>query len=78
MDFDEPTNYQEAQKSEDFPDWQHAVESEMNSIHANGTWDLVELPNNRKALPCRWVYRLKLTTDFRRPKYKARIVAKGF
>ena len=54
------------------------MESEMNSIHANGRWDLVELPKNRKALPCRWVYRLKQTTDSPRPKYKARIVAKGF
>ena len=50
----------------------------MNSIHANGTWDLVELPKNRKALPCRWVFRLKRTIDSPSPKYKARIVAKGF
>jgi ATP-binding cassette subfamily B (MDR/TAP) protein 1 len=50
----------------------------MNSIRANGTWDLVELPRNRKALPCKWVYRLKQVSDSSDPKYKARIVAKGF
>jgi ATP-binding cassette subfamily B (MDR/TAP) protein 1 len=49
--------------------------SEMNSIRVNGTWDLVELPRNRKALPCKWVFRLKQVSD---SKYKARIVATGF
>jgi hypothetical protein len=54
------------------------MESEMNSICANGTWDLVELPRNRKALPCKWVYRLKQVSDSSGSKYNARIVAKGF
>jgi ATP-binding cassette subfamily B (MDR/TAP) protein 1 len=50
----------------------------MNSICANESWDLVELPRNRKALPCKWVYRLKEVSDFTSLKYKARIVTKGF
>ena len=50
----------------------------MISIHVNRTQDLVDLPKNRKALLCRWVYRLNQTTDSPSPKYKARIVAKGF
>jgi ATP-binding cassette subfamily B (MDR/TAP) protein 1 len=54
------------------------MESEMNSIRANETWDLVELPRNQKALPCRWVFRLKQVPDSSGPKYKVRIVAKGF
>ena len=54
------------------------MESEMNSIHTNRTWDLVDLPKNRKALPCRCVYHLKQTTDSTSPKYKAQIVTKGF
>ena len=45
----------------------------MNSI-----WDLVELPTNRCALPCRWVFRLKDTSDLASPKYKIRLIAKGF
>ena len=48
------------------------MESEMHSIQANKTWDLVELPKNRRAL------RLKETSDSTNPKYKARLVAKGF
>ena len=50
----------------------------MNSIRANKTWDLVELPKNRRALPCKWVYRLKERFDSTNPKYKGRLVAKGF
>ena len=50
----------------------------MQSIRANKTWDLVELPKNRHALPCKWVYRLKETFNSTNPKYKDRLVAKGF
>ena len=50
----------------------------MHSIRANKTWNLVKLPKNRRALPCKWVYRLKETSDSTTPKYKARLVAKGF
>ena len=50
----------------------------MHSIRANNTWDLVELPKSRRALPCKWVYRLKEPSDSTNPKYKARLVAKGF
>ena len=55
-----------------------AMGSEMNSIWQNQTWDLIELPKNRRALPCKWVYRLKETSDSTNPKYKARLVAKRF
>ena len=50
----------------------------MHSIRANKTWDLVDLPKNRHALPCKWVYRLKETSKSTTLKYKARLVAKGF
>ena len=50
----------------------------MHSIRANKIWDLVKLPKNQRALPCKWVYRLKETSDSTTPKYKARLVLKGF
>ena len=54
------------------------MEAKINSIQHNNTWDLVELPKNRRALPRKWVYRLKETSDSTVPKYKARLVTKGF
>ena len=59
-------------------EWQLAMESKMRSIRKNNTWDLVKLPKNRRALLCRWVFPLKQTTASSSPKYKARIIAKGF
>ena len=55
------------------------MQSEYDSILANKTWDLVELPEGKKALPsCKWVYKKKFTSDDPTPKYKACLVAKGF
>jgi hypothetical protein len=43
-DVDEPTTYREAMKATDAASWRLAMESGMNSIRANKTWDLMELP----------------------------------
>ena len=42
----------------------------------NATWDLVFLPREKHALPCKWVYKMKVIGDVV-PKSKARFVAKG-
>ena len=54
------------------------MQSEMTALHVNQTWDLVQLPKDKKALPCKWVYWYKLTPHDGQPKYKAWLVAKGF
>ena len=74
----EPTSYKEASTSPDSATWALGMESEMNSIRQNKTWDLVELSKNRRALSCKWVYKLKETSNSATPKFKARLVAKGF
>ena len=52
------------------------MQEEIKALHSNNTWDLVELPKGRKAIPNKWVYKIK-TVDGK-PKYKARLVAKGY
>ncbi|GFV77404.1 retrovirus-related Pol polyprotein from transposon TNT 1-94 [Trichonephila clavipes] len=54
------------------------MESEMNSLSENHTWELSDLPVGAKAIPCKWVYRLKTNPDGSINKYKARLVARGF
>ena len=54
------------------------MQSKYDSIVGNDTWDLVELPEGKKPLPCKWVYKKKFTSNDCKPKYKARLVAKGF
>ncbi|MCO5567241.1 hypothetical protein L7F22_020930 [Adiantum nelumboides] len=63
---------------EDSVKWEQAMQSEYNSIIANETWELTELPQGKKALPCKWMYKKKYTTKDPEPKDKARLVAKGF
>ena len=71
--------YKAASACADLATWHMAMESKINSIRHKKTWDLVELPKNQRALPCKWVYRLKGTvSDPTTPKYKARLVVKGF
>jgi hypothetical protein len=52
----EQITYKEAMKDTDVASWQLAIESEMNSIMENENWDFVELPRNRIALLCKWVF----------------------
>jgi hypothetical protein len=50
----------------------------MKSLEKHKTWDLVDLPVNRKAIGCRWVFKRKIKPDGSIERYKARLVAKGY
>jgi len=41
-------------------------------------WKLVELPLSRKAIGCKWAFKLKHTADSTVERFKARLVAKGY
>ena len=58
--------------------WMKAMEEEMHSIEKNETWELVELPKDKKCIGCKWVYKTKYNSDGTIEKHKARLVAKGF
>lgn len=60
------------------PTWYATMQSEFDALVKNGTWTLVELPPNKMAIGCKWVFRLKQNLDGFVNKYKARLVAKGF
>eukprot|EP00253_Pinus_taeda_P008473 PITA_08473 len=51
---------------------------EMESLHKNEAWDLVELPVGRKPIGSKWVFKKKTNTKGKVEKYKARLVAKGY
>uniref|UniRef100_A0A2N9FSN7 Retrovirus-related Pol polyprotein from transposon TNT 1-94-like beta-barrel domain-containing protein n=1 Tax=Fagus sylvatica TaxID=28930 RepID=A0A2N9FSN7_FAGSY len=46
---DDPKTYQEAMKSIDASFWKDAINSELESIMANHTWELVDLPRGMQA-----------------------------
>ena len=72
----EPLTYKEAKACELRKKWELAMQEEIKSLYANDTWDLVPLPKGRNALPNKWLYKVKSIDG--KPKYKARLIAKGY
>ncbi|CAH9095255.1 unnamed protein product [Cuscuta epithymum] len=50
----------------------------MSVIEKNGTWELVSLPKEKKAIGLKWVYRTKYNPDGSISRHKARLVVKGY
>ena len=47
------------------------MQDEMNSLHENHTYGLIKLPNGKRALKNKWVYKLKLGEDAQPPRFNA-------
>ncbi|CAI7833236.1 unnamed protein product, partial [Closterium sp. NIES-53] len=70
---DEETTLKEALESSDAEEWKKAMESELKSIEENGTWELVELPEGRKAITSKWLFKIKSDADGKIERYKSRL-----
>uniref|UniRef100_A0A5S6Q667 Reverse transcriptase Ty1/copia-type domain-containing protein n=1 Tax=Trichuris muris TaxID=70415 RepID=A0A5S6Q667_TRIMR len=73
-----PTSFLAAMQSEDAVHWRRAMEEEMNSLHENSVWTLVDLPPGKKVVDTRWVFCVETKADGTVAKYKARLVVKGY
>jgi hypothetical protein len=49
---------------------------EMESLHKNEMWDLVELPSGRKLVGSKWVFNKKMNVAGQVKKFKVELVAK--
>lgn len=74
----EPLSYEEAVRGPEQDLWKAAMREEYDSLMKNNTWSLVELPNGRKPVGCKWVYKRKEDVCGNVSKFKARLVAQGF
>ena len=73
----EPQSYKAALVSPEALHWKKAIQSEYDSLIENQTWELTDLPPDRKVLTGRWVFRLKYGLDGEIRKFKARWVVHG-
>jgi ATP-binding cassette subfamily B (MDR/TAP) protein 1 len=74
----EPECFNEAMSHEKKSEWLKAIQEEMKSLHENHTFELVKLPKGKRALKNKWMFRLKIDEHCLQPRYKARLVVKGF
>ena len=58
--------------------WQQAMNEELDALHKNHIWDMVDLPPGQSIVGCRQVYKIKTKADGSVERYKAHLVAKGF
>ena len=72
---EEPRTFEEAKNH---PQWVHAMKDELEALAKNGTWEITSLPIGKKAVGCKWIYKIKHKSDGSLDKYKARLIAKGF
>lgn len=75
---DDPLTFKQAIESEDSDHWMKAMKKEMESLVGFKTWCLTKLPENRKAIGCKWVFKTKRNENGEISRYKARLVAQGF
>ena len=71
----EPKSYPQAVSN---PKWVDAMDKELYALDANETWEVTELPDGKKAISSKWVYKIKFFPDGTVDKYKARLVIRGF
>ncbi|MCH83031.1 hypothetical protein A2U01_0003845, partial [Trifolium medium] len=70
----EPTTFSEAVKDER---WRSAMQHEIQALEDNHTWTMCPLPANKKALGCKWIYKIKYRSDGTIERFKARLVILG-
>jgi hypothetical protein len=52
----EPTCFEQVIRN---PKWDNAMDEKMAVLDANATWELIALLNNKKAIRCKSVYKIK-------------------
>src|SRR6202522_3179690 len=74
----EPRSLAEAQKRPDWPLWEKAIQEELVTLKAAGTWEIVDAPKGVNVVGSKWVIRAKKDAAGNIIRYKARLVAQGF
>lgn len=74
----DPCSVKEALSRSDGFKWKQAMDEEIKSLQENDTWDIVQRPNGKNIVTCKWVFKTKCNLKGEIERYKARLVARGF
>ena len=74
----EPQDINEALASPQSKQWRCAIKEEVDSLVQRKTWEITQLPEGKKCVGYKWVFKLKANADGKITRYKARLVARGF
>jgi Reverse transcriptase (RNA-dependent DNA polymerase) len=74
----EPQSLKEAESLPAAGEWHKAMESELKLLKELETYTLTDLPEGRKAIGSKWVFRIKKDDKGNTTRRKARLVAQGF
>jgi transposase InsO family protein len=74
----EPSTLAEAKCRPDWSLWEKAIEEELATLKAAGTWQLEEAPPGANIIGLKWVFKVKKDAAGNIAQYKARLVAQGF
>jgi hypothetical protein len=77
-EIDLPKTPEEALAGPEAKQWKEAMDEEYATLIKMGTWKMGDLPADRKAIGCRWVFHKKRDEKGNIIKFKARLVAQGF
>jgi hypothetical protein len=71
----EPSSLKEVEQS---VHWRKAMMDELKATKENHTWSLTELPQDRRDIGLKWVFKVKKNECGAVARYKARLVVKGY
>ncbi|XP_046472611.1 uncharacterized protein [Neodiprion pinetum] len=73
----DPLTVEEALNGHEGQHWKRAMQEEYQSLIENDTWELTDLPPNRKPINSKWVFKTKTDDKGNVLRHKARLVIKG-
>jgi hypothetical protein len=71
----EPRSFTEAERH---ATWRAMMQSEMDAVEKNRTWELADLPHGHNTITLKWVFKLKRDEAGAIIKHKACLVARDF
>ena len=74
----EPECYDKAMQSVQSQQWHVAMQEDIDSLQKNHTCVLEQKSKGKKVFRSKWVFKIKSDDTCSQPKYKARLIVKGF